>query len=63
MKVMAMFSKARASKLVRRTLIAPPLALAPALSGVVMQAIGLEGFQSGVAFAQGTSALERRIED
>ncbi|MEJ2443395.1 MAG: tetratricopeptide repeat protein [Exilibacterium sp.] len=40
------------TKLVRHTLLAAPLALAPAVSSVMMQTLGQNGFQSGVVFAQ-----------
>jgi len=52
MKVTAMFSTAKASMLVKSTLLAAPLALAPAVSSVLMQSLELDGFQSGVVYAQ-----------
>ena len=39
------------SKLVRHTMLAAPLALAPLASSVVMQSFGVEALQSGVAHA------------
>lgn len=59
MKVTAMFSTAKASKLVKSTLLAAPLALAPAVSSVLMQSLELDGFQSGVVYAQEQQAEQK----
>ena len=42
---------AAVTKLVKHTLLAAPLALAPAVASVMMQAIAQDGFQSGVVYA------------
>lgn len=47
---------AKLSKLVRQTLLAAPLALAPAASSVVLQSLGLEVLSSGSVFAQDDKA-------
>lgn len=44
------------SKLVRRTLLAAPIALAPAVSSVVMQSLGMSTPVAGVAYAQEQAA-------
>jgi hypothetical protein len=49
---MAMKMTAAMTKLVRHTLLAAPLALAPAVSSVMMQTLGQDGFRSGVVYAQ-----------
>ncbi|WP_240946272.1 tetratricopeptide repeat protein [Pseudomaricurvus alkylphenolicus] len=43
---------ARVSKLVRQTLLAAPIALAPAASSVVLQSLGMEALSAGSVFAQ-----------
>jgi len=42
---------AAVTKLVKHTLLAAPLAFAPAVASVMMQAIAQDGFQSGVVYA------------
>ena len=52
MKVTAMLSKGQASRLVKGALLSVPLMIAPAVSGVVMQSVGLTSFVSGAVYAQ-----------
>lgn len=50
---------AAVTKLARYTMLAAPLALAPAVSSVMMKSAGLDGLQVGVAFAQSEKAEEK----
>lgn len=59
MNMKAVFLKPAFSRLVKRTLLAVPLAAAPAVTSVMMQAVDVDGFQSGVVYAQEEKAAEK----